>query len=49
MYIVELFFKLKEDIKAGKFKKKPQQKTDDIENCSHLFVPIDSTGRILAC
>ena len=49
MYIVELFFKLKEDIKAGKFKKKPQQKTDDIEKCSHLFVPIDSTGRILAC
>ena len=49
MYIVELFFKLKEDIKAGKFKKKPQIKSDEAEECSHLFVPIDSTGRILAC
>ncbi len=51
MYIIELFFKLKEDIKNGKFKKnKTEQKpTPEIEKCDHIFVPIDSTKRILAC
>ncbi|MBE7707359.1 MAG: hypothetical protein E7Z88_01500 [Cyanobacteria bacterium SIG27] len=49
MYIIELFLKLKEDFKNGKFKKKIQQPINEIETCSHLFVPIDSTGKILAC
>lgn len=51
MYIIELFFKLKDDIKNGRFKKKAKKEDTDkeIETCSHLFVPIDSTGRILAC
>lgn len=49
MYIIELFYKLKEDIKNGKFKKKPQKLPEEKEKCDHLFVPIDSTGRILAC
>lgn len=48
MYIIELFFKLKQDFKEGKFKKK-QKELPEVETCSHLFVPIDSTGRILAC
>ena len=49
MYIIELFLKLKDDIKQGKFKKKPLAENIQIEKCEHLFVPIDSTGRILAC
>ncbi len=48
MYIIELFLKIKDDIKNGKFKKQPK-KVEQIEKCDHLFVPIDSTGRILAC
>ncbi len=47
MYIIELFFKLKNDIKNKKTKSKPLQK--ETEKCNHLFVPIDSTGKILAC
>lgn len=50
MYIIELFFKIKDDIKSGKFKrKKMHEKNEEIEKCNHLFVPIDSTKRILAC
>ena len=48
MYIIELFLKLKNDIKNKKTKNKISQK-EEIEKCDHLFVPIDSTGRILAC
>ena len=50
MYIIELFFKLKKDFKDGKFnfKKKKQEEIKE-EICSHLFVPIDSTGKVLAC
>ena len=49
MYIIELFLKLKNDFKLGKFKKQKAQPSQEIETCNHLFVPIDSTGRILAC
>ena len=49
MYIIELFLKLKDDIKKGKFKKPKKQTIEPEEKCDHLFVPIDSTGRILAC
>ena len=49
MYIIELFYKLYKDFKSGKFKKKPPQAKEPEEKCDHLFVPIDSTGRILAC
>ncbi len=48
MYIIELFLKLKNDIKNKKYQKNDIQK-EEIEKCDHLFVPIDSTGRILAC
>lgn len=49
MYIIELFYKLIEDYKAGKFKKKQKQLPQQAEKCDHLFVPIDSTKKILAC
>lgn len=50
MYIVELFLKLVDDIKKGKFKKRPTVPMKaEVEKCDHIFVPIDSTGRILAC
>jgi len=46
MYIIELFYKLIEDYKSGKFKKKKKPEIEAPEKCDHLFVPIDSTGRI---
>jgi len=49
MYIIELFLKLKQDIKMGKFKKQTSTTFQEVEKCNHLFVPIDSTKRILAC
>ena len=49
MYIIELFYKLIEDYKSGKFQKKQKPDIKIPEKCEHLFVPIDSTGRILAC
>jgi len=50
MYIIELFFKIKEKVKNIKNKKiEKQVKIKEEEKCDHFFVPIDSTGRILAC
>lgn len=49
MYIIELFYKLIKDYKSGAFKKKPIPSQDSVEKCEHLFLPIDSTERILAC
>ena len=50
MYIIELIFKIKDDIKAGKFRRKEQIPVEQgVEKCNHFFVPIDSTKRILAC
>ena len=48
MYIIELFFKIKNDLKRKKLKKKAE-KNLKIEKCDHLFIPIDSTKKILAC
>lgn len=45
MYIIELFFKLKEKLKQSAKKEKPKEP----ERCEHLFLPIDSTKKILAC
>ncbi len=57
MYIIELFFKLKEKFKNRK--NHPQKDlTEDIsarqeeneeEKCEHIFSAIDSTNTILAC
>ena len=49
MYIVELFLKLIDDFRKGKFKKVPEKTEDVPEKCDHIFVPVDSTGRVLAC
>ena len=49
MYIIELIYKLIEDYKSGKFKEQTEIKNEPEIKCDHLFVPIDSTGRILAC
>lgn len=54
MYIIELFFKLKEDYKnkKGIFAPKKNSSTAsdaEVEKCSHIFVPIDSTKEVLAC
>ena len=50
MYIIELFSKITNDIKNGKFKKSPKKSDNsEPEKCKHLFVPIDSTGKVLAC
>lgn len=51
MYIIELFFKLKEKFKNPK---KPLQKNiteeeQGEEKCEHIFSAIDSTNTILAC
>ena len=47
MYIIELFLKLKEEFINRK--NKSIQDIEETEVCNHLFLPIDSTGRILAC
>lgn len=54
MYIIELFFKLKDDYKNKKGFFAPKNvpvKTEqnETEKCSHIFVPIDSTKEVLAC
>ena len=51
MYIFELIYK---KIKEKQHKEAPQTikfKPDDIEEelCEHIFLPIDSTKKILAC
>ena len=48
MYIIELFFKIKNELKLKKFKKQALNGIE-IEKCDHLFIPIDSTKKILAC
>ena len=49
MYIIELFYKIKEDMSLAKRKKISNIQEQVVDKCNHLFVPIDSTGRILAC
>ena len=45
MYFIEKILKLFLKKKKKKINYTPQ----DIDNCEHLFVPIDSTGEYLAC
>ena len=54
MYIIELFFKLRDDYKNKKGIFAPKNKPlkfeePEVEKCSHIFVPIDSTKEVLAC
>ncbi len=48
MYIFELISKL---IKEKKSFKKPNKKAsqEEYEECDHIFAPVDSTKKILAC
>ncbi len=50
MYIIELLFKIKNDFKnkTGAFAPKNQE-DEEKEKCFHTFIPIDSTGKVLAC
>ena len=48
MYIIELFFKIKNELKEKKSKRKSVGEIE-IDKCDHLFIPIDSTKKILAC
>ena len=46
MYIIELIVKLLKEKKRGASMK---VSTPDYEECEHVFLPIDSTEKILAC
>ena len=57
MYIIELFIKWLNKNKRGTGAnpnniyagKDVQETTDEAINCSHNFMPVDSTGDVLAC
>lgn len=51
MYIIELFFKLKDRLKAKKTKAISVAKEEytEEETCEHIFAPVDSTNTVLAC
>lgn len=59
MYIIELFFKLKNkfshktsaETSAGSTDREEENPDliDEALNCKHIFVPIDSTKEVLAC
>ena len=48
MYFIELIVKKFFSHKTGYIKPKTQEDLDE-ERCNHVFMPIDSTGEILAC
>jgi len=53
MYIIELFFKLKDRIFKKTVKNvdelEPIEEDDECKDGNHIFIPIDSTGKVLAC
>ncbi len=52
MYIIELTAKLYTKIKNRDFKflqKEKPKENEEEQTCEHIFVPIDSTKKILAC
>lgn len=46
MYIFELIFKL---LKNKKSKAEHSKDEETYPSCDHIFVPIDSTKKVLAC
>ena len=48
MYLIELIYKKFFDKKTGFIKQETPEETPE-ERCKHVFMPIDSTGEILAC
>ena len=52
MYIFELINKLKKGKKTTKPKlieEPPAEEIEDASVCNHVFMPIDSTKKVLAC
>lgn len=52
MYFIEILSKIfnKENLKNFKFRKKTDfQNDNESEKCEHMFVPIDSTGKVFSC
>jgi len=51
MYIFEVFIKWlnKRVTKEIKPKKPNYEEVDEAINCEHKFMPVDSTGNVLAC
>ncbi len=48
MYLIELIIKKFFRKNTGFIKPKTQEELEE-ERCEHVFMPIDSTGEILAC
>lgn len=51
MYILEIFIKWlnKRQTKEIKAQKPDFKEVDEALNCEHNFMPVDSTGSVLAC
>ena len=50
MYILELLAKIITEKKTKNTQKTPVVTESEYEDtCSHVFLPVDSTGKILAC
>ena len=56
MYIIELIAQVSTKFKSGEFsfsklfeKKIPKDEIQSEQKCEHIFVPIDSTKKVLAC
>lgn len=52
MYLVELFvklFKKKKKKNLASFDPLMQDQSDEADYCEHIFLPVDSSGEILAC
>ena len=51
MYVLELFIKWlnKRETKDIKPEKPTYEEVDEALTCEHNFMPVDSTGKVLAC
>jgi len=53
MYIIEFLVKYFSDKKQPKVEQKmfddEEEPLEDIDKCSHIFLPIDSTKKVYAC
>ena len=51
MYIIEVFIKWlnKRQTKLPKYEKPVNNDIDEALTCDHKFMPVDSTGEVLAC
>lgn len=48
MYLIELIIKKFFSKHSGFIKQKTEEQLEE-ERCNHVFMPVDSTGEILAC